>query len=274
MNAILQALLNGDPHGLGVALVAVSMLVYIVSANLAWYLGTWTESQMALRLQRFAASPYTRGVYQVLRGFYYVVLPYIALWFGWLDERAMGLGYLDWADGLRWTIVLALAAWILLMFVWVPYLRATSNVPVRFSNEVLSWSRRIVEVVYMQLHWAFYRAACILLLTNLFKDDQAIYWGTSIGLALTFLEAWADPRVRRNLTHVGIGEVALWNAGQAIINTVGFVLTRNVWLLALVQLALEFSVPHLRAVPKSLLPPVPVRRTSAANALKRQDLQG
>jgi hypothetical protein len=67
----------------------------------------------------------------------------------------MGLGFLDWATGLRWAIVLALATWSLLMFVWVPYLRATAKIPVKLEVGGLTWSRRVVEVIYMQAHWAF-----------------------------------------------------------------------------------------------------------------------
>src|SRR5207249_1416140 len=126
------------------------------------------------------------------------------------------------------------------------YLRASMDLPIHFNSEALNWSRRVVHVVYAQSHWAFYRAACILVLSDMLKDELAIYWGTAAGLGLTFLEAWADPRVRRHLTQVGEGELALWSAAQAIINTIGFVLTRNVWLLALIHFALEFSVPHLR----------------------------
>jgi hypothetical protein len=269
VNELWQAFAQGEPRALAAALVAVSMLLYIAGSNLAWFYRTRPEGGFAGRIRSRAASPYVRALYELGRLVYYVGVPYVALILGWVDLRALGLGYLDWADGLRWTIVLALATWSLLMFVWVPYLRATSNIPVRLNSEVLSWSRRAVEVIYMQAHWAFYRAACILILISFFKDDVAVYWGTSAGLALIFLEAWADPRVRRSLTHVGQGELALWSAGQAIINTVGFVLTRNVWLLALIQLTLEFTVPHLRAVPRPVPPPVPVRRAPIVNTRQK-----
>jgi predicted cobalt transporter CbtA len=109
-------------------------------------------------------------------------------------------------------------------------------------------------VIYMQAHWALYRAACILIFTTFMKDDAAVYWGTAAGLALTFVEAYADPRVRRHLAEAGAAELPLWSAAQAIINAVGFVLTRNVWLLILLHLALEFAVPHLRAAPEADAP--------------------
>jgi len=123
--------------------------------------------------------------------------------------------------------------------------------------------RRIVEIIYMQAHWAFYRAACILLLANRMSDDVAVYWGTNAGLVLTFVEAWADPRVRRYIAQLGEGDIPLWSAAQAILNAVGFILTRNVWILALLHLVMEFTVPHLRAVPPPTPEPV-TRRASQA----------
>ena len=235
-------------------LVVGAMLLYVVGANIAWYFAARPGGALAGYIHRRADPNVARALYEVWRLVFYVGLPYLALYLGWVDLRAMGLGFLDWAKGLRWAIVLALAAWSLLMFVWVPYLRATSKMPMKMNLEGLSWSRRVVEVIYMQAHWAFYRAACILVLTTFVRDDLAVYWGTSAGIALTFLEAWADPRVRRQIAQLGEGESALWGASQAIINMVGFVLTRNVWLLAMVHLALEFGVPHLRLVPQPALP--------------------
>lgn len=230
-------------------LVLGSILLHIVGANLAWRVRVVPESNLAERARKLSASNFVRVLFGILRFVYYVGMPYVAVIFGWVDVRTLGLGYLDWADGLRWIIVIALASWSLLMFVWVPYLRATSDVPLQFDSQSFSWARRVVEVIYMQAHWAFYRAASILALANFLNDDLAVYWGTSAGIALICIEAWADPRVRCQLARVGKGESALWSAGQAIINMAGFVLTRNVWLLALLHLALEFTVPHLRMMP-------------------------
>jgi hypothetical protein len=89
-------------------------------------------------------------------------------------------------------------------------------------------------------------------------------------MGLIFIEAWADPRVRRQVGRVGEGEVALWNAGQAIINAVGFVLTRNAWLLLLVGLILEFTVPHLRRVRRQQVQPFPTPSLGTTRPVKKQ----
>ncbi len=248
MTDLLGALARGEPRALAALLVVVSLLLHVAGSNLAWHYRAWPGSTLSGRIRQLAQSGYAVWAFELLRLAYYVGLPYAALYLGWVDVRAMGLGYLDWADGLRWTIVLTLAAWSLLMFVWVPYLRATRDVRPQIAPETIGWARRAIEVVYMQAHWAFYRAASILILSTLWQDDLAFYRGTLAGIGLVLVETWADPRVRRLVAHVGRGEMALWSAGQLIVNTVGFVLTRNVWLLALIHLVLEFSVPHLRPI--------------------------
>jgi hypothetical protein len=265
VSGLLQGIGRGDPRVLSASLVIGSMLLYLAGANLAWYYRVTPGGGRFRLIGPLVGSSYARPAYEIWRFVYYVGLPYVALFVGWVDLRAMGLGFLDWAKGLRWAIVLGLATWSLLMFVWVPYLRATVQMPIKVDPQGTTWARRVVEVVYMQAHWAFYRAACILLLTTVFPDDLAVYWGASAGIALTFLEAWADPRVRRHIARLGEGEPALWGAGQAIINTVGFVLTRNVWLLTLLHLALEFSVPHLRAAPRLEVPELQPSRLKAPN---------
>ncbi len=265
MNQLLEAFERGEPRTMATSLVIASILLYVVGANIAWYYRVSPGGRLARRIRLLAASNPARALYEIWRLLYYVGVPYAALYLGWVDVRAMGLGFLDWARGLRWTIVLALATWSLLMFVWVPYLRATATMPVRLDLKSLTWSRRVVEVVYMQAHWAFYRAACILLLASVVADDAAVYWGTSAGIALSFLEAWADPRLRRHVAQFGEGELALWSTGQAVVNAVGFILTRNVWLLALIHLALEFTVPHLRAVPRPPPPPKHVARVKTSS---------
>lgn len=263
MTSLVLAVARGDPRVASSSLLVGSLLLYILGANLAWRYSAKPGGRVTDFIDRFSGSNTSRGLYELWRFAYYVGLPYLALYFGWVDLRAMGLGFLDWAKGLRWAIVIALATWSLLMFVWVPYLRATRRIPVMLNPPGLNWGRRVVEVIYAQAHWAFYRAACILLLTTSLQDDLAVYWGASAGIALTFVEAWADPRVRRHIAQFGKSEPALWSAGQAIINTVGFVLTGNVWLLASIHLTLEFTVPHLRQVSRPAVPLSQPTRLSA-----------
>lgn len=245
MTQLLESiLLNGVGLAAG-GLALASALVYMLLANLAWHVRVAPDSPLATQVRAVTARRDLRALYEVARLAYYVGIPFIALFSGLLNLRAMGLGFFDWADGTRWAIVIILAGWLLLMAIWLPYLRATADVGAPPWRQSLTFARRLVEIIYMQAHWAFYRAAAIVLLIGSVPD--AAYWGTVLGLGLVLVEAFADPRVRLHLTQVGETDLIVWNAGLAIINAIGFIVTRNLWLLLLIHFFLEFSVPHLRA---------------------------
>lgn len=224
-------------------LVLVSFFIYALGSNLA-VLPAISARLGALETSRSLVPKTTVGIaIELLRFGFYIGLPFAALFFGWIDVRVMGLGMLDWAEGLRWAIVVLLASWLILMVIWLPFLRATADVYAA-PNASRSFSRRMVELVYMQFHWAFYRGAAISLLTGILPD--AGYWGTAIGLGMIFAEAMTNPRVREHLGRLGQADAVVWNSGQAVINALGYLVTRNFYLLVLIQFILEVTVPHLR----------------------------
>ncbi len=229
-----------------VILALLSFLLYAVVSNLV-HLPTVSQ-----RLRSFAAGKgalpksIVGAIVELIRFGYYVGVPFLALYFGWIDRRVMGLGLLDWATGLQWAIVLLLASWLILMVIWLPYLRATSAVLAPEGTH-RSFPRRVVEIIYMQFHWAFYRAAAITLLTGIVPDEG--YWGVAIGLALIFLEALTNPVNRSRLNRIGQADSVVWNSGQAVINGLGFLVTGNFYLLVFIHFLLKVSVPHLRPSP-------------------------
>ncbi|TAH49637.1 MAG: hypothetical protein EYC68_17140 [Chloroflexota bacterium] len=225
-------------------LALVSVALFIAASNVKWSITRAPNSSLNQQLTRAAAQPVIRALFEIVRLLYYIGIPFAALYFGWIDLRAFGLVISDWAEGVRWAIVIFLAAWLLLMVVWLPYLRATADVYATPATQ-FSFPRRLVELIYMQAHWAFYRAAAIVFLTSSIPD--AYYWGAVVGLGLTAIEALASPRIRERLTRIGEADGIVWNAGQAVINALGFVVTRNLYLLILIHFLLELSVPHLRA---------------------------
>jgi hypothetical protein len=162
---------------------------------------------------------------------------------GWIDLRSFGLGVIDWAEGVRWAIIILLAAWLLMMVIWLPYLRATRDIAAP-PSPLRSPARRVVELVYMQAHWAFYRAAMIVFLTGVLPNE--IYWGSVVGLGIICLEAFLNPAIRQALLSPGTADRVVWGVGQAVINTLSFIVTRNLLLLVLIQAVLEITVPHTR----------------------------
>jgi hypothetical protein len=246
------------------ALVVVSFTVYLTAANLAWRAQSPNAGAFAARLRQAAAQPGPQAAFQFARLGYYIGLPFLALYMGWVDVRSLGLAGFEWTEGIRYAIVILLAAWLLMIIIWLPYLRATSQVDAP-TGASRSFPRRVVELVFMQAHWAFYRAAAIVFLNRVVPDPY--YWGSILGLALVALEAFTSPFVRRQLTRPGEADGIVWSGGQAVINTLSFLATRNLFLLIAIQFLLELTVPHLRsniaparaAAPTSPPPPVPNR---------------
>lgn len=244
MTEIITALIESSRGWNAVILAVGSFVVYAIVTNIAHH---------PAFAKRLSGRETTRGIFsnaalgasvQLLRFGFYVGIPFVALYLGWIDLRAMGLGIVDWAEGLRWMIVILLAAWLVLMVIWLPYLRATADV-FAAPDTYQSFARRMVELIYMQTHWAFYRAAAIVWFTGIIPD--AMYWGAAIGLGLICLEAFTNPRTRERLARVGEADTVVWSFGQALINSLMFIVTRNFALLVLTHFLLELTVPHVRA---------------------------
>jgi len=240
----LLSLIETSRGGNAAALALVSAVFYMLIANFAWRMAHTPPTASDAGRRATFEQPRMRALYELLRLGYYVGMPFLALYLGWIDLRSVGLGWLDWADGVRYAIVILLAAWLLLIIIWLPYLRVTANIYAR-PSALQSFPRRIVEMIYMQAHWAFYRAAAIIFLNGVIADSY--YWGSVLSLGLVLLEAFANPQIRQQLLRVGEADRIVWNAGQAVLNTLGFLGTRNLLLLVLIQFALELTVPHLRA---------------------------
>lgn len=262
-------------RGWNAALLALfSIAVYVAASNFASSLARSTNTPLAEPLRRAGKQPAMYVLFELLRLGYYIGIPFVALQIGWIDLRVMGLNLrlLNWADGARWAIVIVLAAWLLLMVIWLPYLRATVDVLATPSTQS-TFPRRMVELVYMQAHWAFYRAAAITFLQSTIPD--AFYWGTALGLGLTALEAIAAPRVRERLSQIGAADGIVWNFSQAVLNALGFAVTGNLYLLVLIHFLLDLTVPHLRAHAPGrsalVIPPPLVPRASTLREQKTSE---
>ena len=242
-----------NSRGWNAAVVALlTWSAFVIVTNLAWRIEHAPASRAAKNFQRIRAHPAAAATLQILRLGFYLGIPFAALYFGWIDLRSFGLGVMDWAEGARWAIVILLASWLLLMVIWFPYLRATLNVPPPPETQQ-TIARRFVELIYMQAHWAFYRAAAIVFFTGVLSD--VMYWGSVLGLGMVCLEALLNPRVRSQLVRIGAADAVVWNMGQAFINTLAFLVTHNLFLLVIIQFLLEITVPHSRAPrPSSRIP--------------------
>lgn len=212
-----------------------SLLAYVVGANVLW-----------LFRDRLPRGP-IRWLVQVARFSFYLILPYLALG-GWprrphqglLSLQDMGLVGLSerwpvtrWLEaagiGLGWG-ALALA---LLGLACASANRRDARTWLRFSPS--RWWAVLVNVLYLEVHWAFYRGALVVVL-----DD--VYAGSFLGLGLVFLEWTLDPFWRQGW-RMESGVAGRWlHAALALVITALFLLTRNLWVCLAIHGVIEFSM--------------------------------
>jgi len=215
--------------------VGLSVLLYAVVTHLTW---AYRRRQAALPALRPRGSyPPEFWVEQIGRLVYYIGLPYVMLREGIGSARMMGLTGWSASSAIPLTIVVVLAAFFLLSIFWR---RCISSLPAlgdSLEGRLVSVSPRAavtLEVIYLGVHWAFYRSAFI------FWFGGDYYAGSFLGLLLVIAERLTNPEVRFALRHseLAVFEVSQW--GLALCVTTAFFFSRSLafviglqWLLAM-----------------------------------------
>jgi hypothetical protein len=173
---------------------------------------------------------------QVARFLFYLGIPYLALG-GWPRQPFQGL--VSMADmgmvsiGGRWpptrwleaagtAIGIGLLAGLLLVLAWANANRRGPGEP-RFRFPRQPWWTIPVDTLYMEVHWAFYRAALAVLLADLYK-------GVVLGLGLVYLEWALNPAWRHGWRAAPRAAEQWLRAALALVSALVFLLTRNLWL--------------------------------------------
>ena len=244
-----------------------SVLLAVLWANLAWFFHKPLAGTAGEYAARLIGWRFSHWLFQIVRLFYYVGLPFSALLWGndAVVGRLLGLPVgqdagtsstyqpLDWAQDLAWAAALGAGAWSLLALGWWAYRRslaATSKGREQIQGATASGWILFREAAYHEIHWAFYRNASIL---ELARHPGDTYWGVWAGLALVLLEAVLNPAWRRGLTDPQRAPAQLLRATLAVISSTLFLLTENL----LLALALHFSVTWgLAALARSSSPTI------------------
>jgi hypothetical protein len=178
---------------------------------------------------------------------YYVGVPYLVLRQGIGQPRFMGLmGWSSVADA-SITVALAAAAFIVLALGWRSYARLAremGNLALRFPGAATlrtHWVDALLEALYLEVHWAFYRSGPILWLGGDF------YGGSCLGILLISAEWLLTPqlwRALRNHDSDTVAAVADWSL--AVCMTVGFFFSRSLWLLIALHWWVELGLRQVR----------------------------
>lgn len=217
-----------------------SVMINVLASTLVWF----------IEGNDFWCRPYRRWVWEAARFLYYVGIPYLVLG-GWpqgpnqglLSLGDMGIAGSDavwpltrWLQaagtGLGW----GLTVLMLLGLSWVNANRHAGNLRLTFRPE--PWWYVLVEVLYLQIHWAFYRGALTLVMGDL-------YVGTFVGLGLVYLEWSLNPFWRQGWREQSLAAVRWLRAAIALAIAVAFFLSRNLWICLLVHGVLELSLRQL-----------------------------
>jgi hypothetical protein len=230
------------------------------TALMAWVLGSVLINALATNTLWFIKDtyawflPYRRWVEEAGRLVYYVGIPYLVLG-GWpqgpnrglLSLGDMGIVGLDglWSvnrwlqaagTGLGWGLIVLL----FLVLSWVNANRHAGTLRLGFLP--VPWWHVLVDLLYLQVHWAFYWGAL-----SLIMGDP--YVGTFLGLGLVYLEWGIDPFWRRGWCEQSLAAARWLRTALTLAIAVLFLLSRNLWVCFLAHGALELALRQLGRAP-------------------------
>jgi hypothetical protein len=230
------------PHQFLAIVIAFSIVLYAVAANLGWLLQRQDPSgAFTQRVEWMQSSRLMLVLKEITRWLYYLGLPYAALMVGYDTVRALGVWNLDWLRGIVPALVLAVGSVVLVLWIWRPYTQKQH--PHAVDESRWNWARHIVELLYQQAHWSFYRSGPILWVGD-------VYWGSFLGLGLAYIEGWTNPNVRAGVREVTRADAPLWTGSLAVITTVIFIYTQNLWYCLAVHLLLDSGLRGLIGFPR------------------------
>jgi hypothetical protein len=193
--------MNNSVDQLAQTLSASPLTFWILGSVLAYGLATnvlWLARSRGLKLP-----PYGDWLVQVVRFVFYLGIPYLALG-GWpqppfsalLSPEDMGLVGLGgrwpvtrWLGAVGAGLGFGLVAFVFLLLAWANANRRADSAPpdgVRLRFPPQPWWAILIDVLYLEVHWAFYRGALAVVLGD-------VYAGVLLGLGLVYLEWSLNP---------------------------------------------------------------------------------
>jgi len=213
-----------------------SILTYALASNALWF-----AKEPRLLTARFGPALLHAG-----RFLYYLGVPYLVLG-GWplqpyrglLAPANLGLVGFDaswtlsrWLEAAGTGVSVGLLALGFVAVAWLNANRRGGTTRLGFSATP-AWTL-LVDGLYLQVHWAFYRGALAVLFDDL---TVGVFWG----LALVYLEWLSSPFWRQAWRQD-------WRAGgawllmvQALVSALLFLLTQNLWVCLAVHWALSLT---------------------------------
>lgn len=239
--SLIEFLTAVEPRGALAIVIGASIAVYVLAANFAWVQRAPRENRWGRFVRWWHKHWLGRALGELARWLYYLALPWATLMLGYSTMRALGVWGMDWLAPAPLFGVLTIGAAVVLVWVWRPYAQVAH--PHAVDESGWNWARHIIEILYREAHWAFYRAGPILWL-----DD--FYWGSFFGLVLALIEGWSNPATRANVEDITRADAPLWSGSLAIISALVFIFTQNAWYCLIVHLWLDQGLRGVIGFPK------------------------
>jgi len=266
--------------------IALSILTYAISVNLAWRWRHPRPGRLAFWIEKVKSWPLGGWLLQLLRFAYYVGLPFCLLLNGDAVERslrhflgfgipfgllmrgvllprAMGLGGLttsEWFAGIGMGIVLGLGAFLLMASGWWYFTRSLKELPWEQVTSSDSEARVgepavMVSLPATQAWWVILWEAIYAQIHWAFYRAGPIvlldnyYAGVFLGFLILNLEWWTNPAWRHSWGPVGQRPDVVLRWSLAFVMVIIFLFTRNLWLAIPLHWAIEMGCRHLLPVP-------------------------
>jgi hypothetical protein len=211
-----------------------------------WTLASMTLAVLAILfvspalLARLHASLAGRLAVPLLRLVYFIGLPYAALFTGSLAPidlvltgaggAVLGWDVAAWLRGLSTTLTLGVI--VVLPIGLASWQMSRAGHRAALGTDDRAVGAVLIEGLYAEIHWAFYRAAPLILLEN-------VYTAALIGMVLVGVE-WSVDLIRNGLSRAPEDRQRwLRRVLLLAVSATLFVLTRNLWLLIGLHLVLE-----------------------------------
>jgi hypothetical protein len=230
---------------------AGSIVLLVIGKQLSWVAAQQPQSSLGRFRTGWAGNPFGRAFVFLVRFVYYLGIPYVVLLRHALSLVVVGLLGAQTAELPGWTLGWPLADWAGAMG-WITGLGGIAAV-----TSVMGWwnARRALgadfppggvwvapsflvvarESIYLEVHWAFYRAAPLVLISD-------PYWASLVGAGLVIVEWLLDPSWWFGIADGPEREALLMQIGWLALSTAVFVMTHNVWPMLLLHVVLAWAV--------------------------------
>jgi hypothetical protein len=238
-----------------------SVLIYGLTVNVVRRLRRTSSGRLGRYVAALERWPHGPWLSQVLRFGYYLGIPYLALTRGITSPVLMGMWgrhwfHPGWYGELAFGATLGLGALLLLLWSWRHFLLITADMDqgtpaphYAFQRRILGvpwgWGLIVLDVLYLEMHWAFYRSAGIRSLGD--------YYGVFAGFLLILAEWGLNPRIRHDLGLARRDGETITTMATAFTISIVYYFTANVWMCMVIHLAIQFGLLALVAMSRGLL---------------------